>query len=169
MNENLTINCNLQNLSDDERNQLMAIIEKANKPVSKMWRPEYDDRYFIIAEDGKISTRWDRNKKLTDDTIAMGNCFKTQEEAEFEAECRRVETKLRQFAMENNEDIDWSDNESTKWFITYDHTNNCVDVDYYHILQSADVYFSSRTFAEKAIKEIGEENLKKYYFRIKED
>lgn len=163
-NKNITIN--MENLSDEERNTLLSLIEKANKPKSKVWKPEYGEEYYFIRNNGQICyTPW-INVDADKESFVLGNCFKTEEEAKFALEKLKVITELKRFAIEHNEgEIDWNDNKQYKYILCFDHDENCVNIDMFTWVQYQHA-FTSREIAEQAIKEIGEERLKKYYFEV---
>lgn len=161
-NQNITVN--MENLSDEERNTLLELINKANKPKSKVWKPEDAELYYFIRNDGQICyTHWNEID-LDQDRYGLGNCFKTEDEAKFALEKLKVITELKRFAIEHNEgEINWNDNKQYKYILCFDHDENCVKwVQYQH----AHIYFTSREIAEQAIKKIGKERLKKYYFEV---
>lgn len=162
--DNNTLQINMNNLTDEERNTLLSLVKKSNEPKSKVWKPQEGDDFYTIYGDGSIYTlTWfniaDRVKRYE-----IGNCFKTEEEAKFALEKLKVITELKRFAMKHNEgEINWNDNKQYKYILCFDHDENCVKwVQYQH----AHIYFTSREIAEQAIKEIGEERLKKYYFEV---
>lgn len=167
MENNITVN--MENLSEEEREQLMKLIQKSNGFKSKMWKPNYGRKYFYINDCGAII-----NSKWYDDVIdtyryEIGNCFKTKEETEFALEKLKVEAELRRFAEENNEcEIDWTDRKQNKWLICYNYDSKNIDTGYDDTLRTHYIYFSSKEIAKQAIKHIGEERLKKYYFRIED-
>lgn len=162
-NNNITVN--MENLSQEERSTLLSLIEKA-KQKNKVWKPEENETYYYsysygnIDEDTWDSTNEDRNR------YALGNCFKTKEEAEFALERQKVIMELKRFALEHNEkEIDWSDGKP-KWLICSN--RNHVGVKYVNLLKENNIYFTSEKITQAAIKEIGEERIKKYYFEVKE-
>lgn len=164
--ENQNITVNMENLSNEERTTLLSLIEKA-KQKNKVWKPEENETYYYsysygnIDEDTWDSTNKDRNR------YALGNCFKTKEEAEFALERQKVIMELKRFALEHNEkEIDWNDSKQKKYFLSYQHDKNIID--YYYYYQSCSIYFTSIEIARAAIQEIGEERIKKYYFEVKE-
>lgn len=163
-NQNITIN--MENLSQEERNTFLSLIEKANKPKNKVWKPEKDETYYYSYSDGSIEeATWD-NVNVDKNRYAIGNCFKTKEEAEFALERQKVITELKRFALEHNEkEIDWSDGKP-KWLI-YSNRNH-VGVKYVNLLKENNIYFTSEKITQAAIKEIGEKRIKKYYFEVKE-
>lgn len=166
--ENQNITVNMENLSNEERSTLLSLIEKA-KQKNKVWKPEENETYYYsysygnIDEDTWDSANEDRNRYV------LGNCFKTKEEAEFALERQKVIMELKRFALEHNEeDIDRHDSNQIKYFLSYRHDKNIIFIDYYYFIQICDIYFTSEEIAKAAIKEIGEERIKKYYFEVKE-
>lgn len=168
MNEN-KITVDLSNLSEDERKQLLALIEKANKPKPTVWKPINGDRYFSINSVGVlIDVRWeDDNFDLK--RFNLGNCFKTEDEAEFAAERLKVIAELKRFAEEHNPaDFDRNEYGVDKWYLYYDQLNECVIVAYNKYGFNSEAIFASPDVAKAAIQKVGEERLKKYYFKIPE-
>lgn len=166
MENNITVN--MESLSEEEREQLMKIIKKSNGCKRKVWKPECDKNYWIINGFRVVNSSWD-NDNVDYRRYEIGNCFKTEKEAKFALEKLKVETELRRFAEENNEcEIDWTDRKQNKWLICYNYDSKNIDTGYDNTLRTHYIYFSSKEIAKQAIKHIGEERLKKYYFRIED-
>lgn len=166
MENNITVN--LENLSKEEREQLMKLIQKSNGCKRKVWKPECDKNYWIINGFRVVNSSWD-NDNVDYRRYEIGNCFKTEKDAEFALEKLKVEAELRRFAEENNEcEIDWTDRKQNKWLICYNYDSKNIDTGYDDTLRTHYIYFSSKEIAKQAIKHIGEERLKKYYFRIED-
>ena len=162
MENNITVN--MENLSEEEREQLMKM--KSNGSKRNIWKPEYDEWYFYVSGYGIVGSNVWINDYIDNGYYEIGNCFKTEEEAKFALEKLKVETELRRFAEENNEyEIDWENDAQEKWFIYY-----CDKICLYqtYITMRNDVYFSSKKIAKRAVDYIGEERLKKYYFRVED-
>ena len=73
--------------------------------VLPKWAPEYGERYFyVFANNGLVTNKIRHDWELDDDlAIAVGNCFKTQEEAEEHAsEIIERYQKLIAYAKELN-------------------------------------------------------------------
>lgn len=70
----------------------------------------------------------------------------------------------------DDEEIDWVDNEQDKWEICYKDSNDGVKPAYniYYRAQAFNIYFTSLEIAKEAIKKIGEDRIKKYYFDIED-
>ena len=80
--DNITVN--MENLSEEERASLVALIEKANKPQSKVWKPKEGDAYFFVWSDGTV----------------IGDCFRTKEEAEEKVKELKVKAKWKRLSIE---------------------------------------------------------------------
>lgn len=137
----------------------------------KYWTPKEKEKYFYIEDCMGVSD--DRNVQAPIDycRFNIGNCFKTKEEAEHMVEKLKVIHELQKFAYENNEgEIDWNDAKQYKQFLIYDIEDKKVCVDYKTYVKSEpfNIYFTSFDIARKAIKTIGEDRIKKYYFDIED-
>ena len=166
MNEFQTINVNLSNLSEEEREQLLKLVERSNTPAKKRWRGKKNDDYYLITSDGKVADVIETESAPDNDYYQFGNYFKTEEEAEFELNKRFVYQELKDYALEHNEmGIDWTD-DRIKWSIYYDTETKCLTCDYWYTNYCGmeQVYFSSAEIAQGAISAIGEDRIKKYLF-----
>lgn len=167
--ENNNITVNMENLSQDERELLLGLIEKANKKESKIWKPEYGKIYYCIVNDKEtiIISGWN-NDTVDNNRYELGNCFKTREDAKFALEKQKVIIELKRFALENNEcKLDWNNLKQKKYSLSFDYFSKHIH-SYSNNVKGSDVYFSSKEIARKAIETIGEDRLKKYYFEIGE-
>lgn len=94
--ENITVN--MENLSEEEREQLMKLIEKSNGSKRNVWKPEGNEKYFFVSGCGVInSCKW-INDTTDNGYYEIGNCFKTKEEAEFALE--KEELKLNYIVLQ---------------------------------------------------------------------
>ena len=165
-----TITLNMENLSEDERDQLFKLVEKANKN-NKVWRPYDGESYYYIYSDGEIDVLNWNNCDADKNRYSLGNCFKTREEAEFAIEKLKVIAELKRFAEENNEgEMDWNDWIQYKFSIYYSHLHdgNIQCKESHSHKYGNTVYFTSEKIAKAAIEKIGEDRLKKYYFEVED-
>lgn len=116
-----------------------------------------DIDYNLFAEaDGDIKYR-----------LFTNNCFKTKEEAEFRLKQIIVYNELKNFADENNDEIDWKNEDSVKYYFYLSHDCNGILIDYAIFAQDlGNIYFSSQELAEQAIKKVGADRIKKYLFGV---
>lgn len=160
MENNITVN--MENLSEEEREQLMKIIKKSNGSKRNIWKPEYDEWYFYVSGYGIVGSNVWINDYIDNGYYEIGNCFKTEEEAKFALEKRRVEVELQRFAEENNEC-----DTGVRYFISYN-LDSEITVDQIYGVRLKGIYFSSKEVAENAIWAIGKGRLKKYYLGIED-
>lgn len=158
------IKLNMKNLTKEEREQFLSLVEKANKKEDKVWKPEGGDEYFLIDDKGELRhTIWGGFGSNSDqDRYFFGNCFKTKEEAEFALERQKLIAELERFAKEYNE------NKGAIYLLGYDNYlgqfNFVANLDN---LGNALPRFTSPEVIQAAIKQVGADRLKKYYFGIK--
>ena len=78
----------------------------------------------------------------------------------------KIINKLKELANK-----DFIDSESAKYVLYYSTNYNSVSYQQHSLIKELpfNVYFATIEDCENAIKEIGEENLKKYYFDVDED
>ena len=106
-NEN-QITVNMENLSNEEREQLLKLVEKSNEQQpKKRWRAEDEEDYYFIDYCNKINTWKELNYKTDEDLYEIGNYFKTEEEAEF----------FRNLSLENQKFYN-------KYYLQYDNVFN---------------------------------------------
>lgn len=178
-----SINVNLNNLSDKERDKLLALVEKAN---GKGEFPANNEIYYSINSSGSINSDKFFSCLVDRERKNIGNCFRTSEEAKFEAERLKVLHRMRKIAgdtvlrkeylcdsKEHCALIDYctlvyDDNDKIRPS-TVIKTYYNDDIPAYGVeLVASEVLFPNRSSAVRAIVEIGVDTLKKYYFRIAE-
>lgn len=136
---------------------------KANPPKrepGERWEPEVRDEFWFVKKDGFISHDIWTDAIIDIEMLDNFNVFQTKEEAEFQVERIKVMRELDLWAMENVRKI------IGKYYIYYDSDGNTVSIDklaYYAVVPHV---FKSKEIAQKAIQAIGEDRLKKYYFKV---
>ena len=149
---------------DDFRSELKTQIAKLkaqNKekptPPHKMWKPEFQERYYDTAFGNSCYTFVDG--EYDHRCYNLGLMYKTKEKAKEEAERLKTLKKMREWAGE------WND----PWAILYDGCQveaisvGGKDVTY------GELRFATKEDAQNCIKSVGEDRIKKYYFRIPDD
>lgn len=163
-----TITVNVNDLTQEERNQLISLLEKSNERKSKKrWRGKTDESYYCIWCDGQIDSIKEMYHPFDERTYKNGNYFKTEEEAKFELNKRLVYQELKDYALEHNEgEIDWTD-DCLKWYISYNGKTGFLEYNYWlNRYDIGQIYFSSKAIARNAVNAIGEQRIKKYLFGI---
>ena len=170
------IKLNMENLTKEEREQLLKLVEKANTKESKVWKPNENDLYYFATCDGSIYSDTWYNIEIEKKMYSLGNCFKTKEEAEFALERQKVIVEMERFAKESGFDQRSSQSgvilscsrlpripseSKPRWVLG--------TVRYYPGERlGGGVAFCSEFEALQAVQSVGEDRIKKYYFGVKE-
>ena len=144
---------------------LDSILEELKKEEEE-FKPEYGDAYWAVDSNGRVGDIiWTDHVY---DEIALENnaIFKTQEEAEFEAERLKVLRALEKMGRAFKP-------HTPNYIICLECINNQKEYLSTKFVKSqslvyGDYYFDSEEEAEKAIEKIGAKRIKKYLFGIEE-
>ena len=148
----------------DIRGKLDELNNVKIEPESRRWKPKEGETYYYIGTSGVVYADGWTNHYVDFARYASGNVFKTEEEALFEVESRKVVAELKEFA--EPEDRKWRDN---NWTITYSHGDHAVLAENWCSIQNATLYFESKERADEAINAVGVDRIKKYYLRVVEN
>lgn len=160
------IKVNLENLSEDERELLMSLIEKANNSKSKVWKPVNDETYYYIDEVGIGETKWSDSFYQDTFLYEIGNLFRTEDEAEEEIQRRKICKQWENLSIESGEaDNPWN-GENQHWVCYYSSYYDKVKTDCITSAKEANIYFTTHESLLNAIEAIGEENVRKYILRV---
>lgn len=132
----------------------------------KKWKPYNGDRYYFIDCMNTCSYYTYANDELDNALSIIGNCFESEKEAKHMVEKLKIITKLRELTNVSF----YKSYFETKYVIYYDSVSKKIKINTHECIRELpfNIYFATREDCEKAIKEIGEENLKKYYFDVVE-
>lgn len=139
----------IENIFNESMKQVKELTEKerfAEASKTKQRKPEPVENYYAVV--------WDAS--VLEPGLKIGKCFKTDEEAQKELDCRLSEQEL----------LDMCDFDG-RVELCYDEHSECFEADdsselpYYH----SPYRFSSKESCEKAIEQLGTEKLK-LIFRI---
>lgn len=170
MAERHVLNVNFDNLTEEERNQLLALVKKSMEEP-KVWKPEDYEKYYYVENDGDIwEEKW-CGSYTDEERYEIDNCFKTKEEAKFAVEKQKVTTELKRFAQKHNEyKFNPINNKEGLYFIIYINSKVAIDYcfKYLSVFGKNAVYFTSKELAQQAIDTIGADRLKKYYFEVED-
>ena len=155
------IKLNMENLSAKEREQLMNLVEKANKKDPNI--PKEGSTYYCINADGMVAKLKWRSLKTDNWLYDMGNCFRTEQDAKFAVEQHKVVVELERFARRYN-----GNPFPYYYYLTCDYNDSgyYVSTTGLNTMRLHGVSFTSKEMAQKAIEVIGEDRLKKYYFGV---
>lgn len=136
------------------------------KNPTQMWKPQADETYYLIDKSGIILGTNNAEFDMDRRAIELGNCFKTEEEAQHMLEKIKIINKLRELS-----NIKFNETDDRHYMIVYDRDEEEIISNFCYSLNPIpfNVFFKTREDCENAILTIGEENLKKYYFDIVEE
>ena len=155
------MNNDIRKIIDDNWDDIKEFIAKkaeAEQKPKTIWDYNTNDHigYHYIDETGYIRT------VLVDEGYFeirrdLGNAFLTEEEAEFEAERRKVEAIMRKYSRPFK-------NGECNYIVVCDTEDNMVFIRVAQFHYLGGPVFASEEIAQKVIDEIGEDRLKKYWF-----
>lgn len=141
------------------------LLEPYTEKHKSVWDLKEGDTYYSIYGNGNVSSE----KKWFDDDYEnnyreIGNTFLTREEAEFEVERRRIETKMIRLGGKRK-----TEQGKANWFFEYRPASGGIEILWssYEMDQGV-IYFDSEEKAEEAVEIIGKDRIKKYIFRVEE-
>ena len=89
---------------------------------SSRWKPETRQDYYCVTSDGSVAKDDWSNWCLDDGRFEIGNCFKTEEEAE------RVVEYLKALAIVRGDATSKFVKGKRNWYVVYDAAYNCLVV-----------------------------------------
>ena len=158
---------NFENLTAEERAELLKLVEKANTPKSKAWKPVFKELYYCNYNDLTECYCW-TDAVVDINRYSIGNCFKTEKEAQNAVERLKIRAELQRYADEHNDKpIDWKNRNTAKWYIYFNYWNKTVGCDCVTMVRDCfQIYFSSEEVTRAAVQAVGEERIKKYLFGV---
>lgn len=127
------------------------------------WKPDKGEMFYVISSSGNVhSLMCGETANDIDDFLGIGNCFPTEESAEFAVERLKVLAEMRKFTFEP----DWNNQLEYKYVI--DLEDKKLRVMMFTRLNYGLPCFQSIEQAQACIDAIGEDRLKKYYFGVRE-
>ena len=159
---------NKQEIIDEikKTKEYLANLENMLKECeSERWKPVDGDIYYYISEACTVIKSRTWAHCIVDEYYHCFNCFRTEEEAQAEAEKILVRRQLEDIARRLNKGnkIDWNNGKQFKYYICIDSCDNEIiwgrEIQY---ISQGVVYCLDMDFCNVAIKEIGEERLIKY-------
>ena len=155
----------IRKLIDDNWDEIKELIVKkaeAEQKPKSIWDSETKDskEYYRIEASGGIEESY-FDATYDEYVREVGNAFLTREEAEFELERRKIEATIRKHSKPFEAG-------KPNYVIVYNHSSKTMIVDCYRFMDRGLPCFESKEMAKKAINEIGEDRLIKYWFKVTE-
>lgn len=137
--------------------------EYVEKQLTGWERVDRGENYMAI-DHSSMSTFTNYDDKYDDKLYEFANFFSTEEKAEEIRFKQMLFRKLQRFSDENGgNEIDWNDEDQSKYHINYSYYSNRLRVNSHNCLQEVGcVYFISKKIAKQAI-ELFHDDLIKYF------
>lgn len=120
-----------------------------------------DARYYYIDTSGSVYCDIWQDDDIDNGRRNIGNCFLTEEEAEFEVERRKIEAILLKYGRREFK------HDEKNYQLSYVYDEYRIDIDGYAIYQNqGGIFFDTEELCQKAVEEAGEDNIKKYIFGV---
>lgn len=156
----------LEKMMADFQEEAKALIDKYSKlfhnTANARWRAEYDNYYYCIDNNGALMCYRDMNDEKDKHNYAIGNYFKTEDEAI--QYCANIEAKqkVRDIAtcLNNGTEIDWEDDNQTKYYIYIDPKDELY-LNSTNRRALGQVCCLSNLFLSDVLAELGEDRLRK--------
>lgn len=152
---------NIQEEIKELRNRLDKLERQVNQDgIISRYTPKPLEEYYYVNSLGVIIREINNQHNVDDYRISIGNCFKTQEEAEKHKRVLINTQRLKDLADELNGTIkiDWRDEYPAKYYIMLNERGLSIGEAFFCRLQGT-VYCVDKNFLAKAIEEIGKEEL----------
>ena len=144
--------------------EIKELKKKIGENKKGRWIPEKGENYHIVGY-GR-SWQYENIEGYSDkDIFGAHKVFRTEEEAEFELERQKVLRKMEEFEYHFTKE-EWENADIEKCHLCFDVSMNEIIIDFNCSIMRDIIYFESEDDARACIKDIGEKNLKKYYFCI---
>lgn len=134
-------------------------LEQLKEETHQPWKPKDWEVYYFITPSGFVNSSTWNECAFDRDRYAIGNVFRTKEEAEFKVEKLKVEAELKRFARPFKRG-------EANWIIKLDSYANEFEFEYWETYMTTDINFATKEIAQQAIDTVGEERIKKYYFGV---
>ena len=141
---------------------------KIEEPQSKRWKPNENERYHTIDDNGdNCDLIWD-DDRYDNWRYLTGNCFKTEKEAKEYKKQIEYTARYKNYIEEHSEPLDWENDKQCKYLVEFSYNGHRITINNFYALKKQGViYASSKQIILDAIKEIGEDNFKKYVLGVK--
>lgn len=166
--ETLNLNVNLENLTAEEREALMKLVEKSNEKKSKVWKPTLGERFYVISSYGVLDCRTWYDDAFCTNLFEIGNVFPTLDAAEEELTRRKMLTKWKRLSIEAGEGENEWNGKNDHWIISYSYAFSELKTLRVVFRKYSEVCFPTKKSLLAAIEEIGEDNVKRYILGVRD-
>lgn len=119
--------------------------------VSERWEPEPGETYYAIDGAGNVCKMVNAIQYATNDALTIGNCFRTEEEAEQRRKWLKAEAVLR--ADTADQRPSWGDPTHLMYQVFYDYEDEKLGIAGISYCRKCPFAFDNRDDAERSIAE----------------
>lgn len=136
--------------------------EMLDRKEKSRFKPNDGQIYWSIGNCGEVCEKTWGSYSFEEDRYRIGNVFETKKQAELEVEKLKVMAELKEFGRPFK-------GGAYNWCIVFDHKTKEIVPQYGYFWENInDIFFDSREDTKQAIKQVGEERIKKYLFGVTE-
>lgn len=129
-------------------------------------RVNIDEAYYFVCEEGRVRYFKELNDHVDNKQFNSLNYFNNRNYAEYVAFKETLMRKMDRFAWEHNAKVINWDGNVTKYYIAFDDDNKKVDVCGCYVVQSNDIYFTSKEIAKMALEKFKDDLMKLYTWKF---
>ena len=133
----------------------------------KVFEPKANEDYFFISVNGVVG-KTARNRDSDEDLIRYQQVYRTEAEAEFARDKAIFLEFMRKEFLRNSDVIDWKNGNQIKYDIYYNRTQKLIEIDTAYRHQRKGLFTRDKNWLEAFVYDHYDE-IKKYYFEVKED
>lgn len=139
------------------------VVNKNGKILQKDYLKDYKNNIFYFNTEKNIVDEVSASSLFVDERFNNIDFYTSKKACEKAIKRKEIENKLRMLAFKLNEDMDIDyNNKEWKYYIHYDYEKGEISTDNVLDIKDMNIYCYSEQFVHKAIKLIGEEDLKDY-------
>lgn len=152
---------------EKELEQLKQYVEQDDK-ANEIWEPKEGEAFWVTTSYGTVEEScYFYNDGFMMACSDIGNIYKTREEAEKRVRHLKIKQQLKSiaFRLNNGVEIDWNDDNQTKYSFGYDFADEELRqysahyISAHYIKCTGSIYCLDYDFKDIAVSEIGEADL----------
>lgn len=152
----------IKNQLEELKAKIEELEQGTQEETDNRWKPEVGKDFWRVSVGGDVyKAEWE-NDHFDDNVFNHTDIFPTEEQAIFDRERKCIRRELMKYGRTFDPSVrNWmfDYNYHDKTFSYWNLKNRC-----YPFV----IYFESKEMAEKAVKEVGEDRIKKYLFGVED-
>lgn len=143
-------------------------VKAIENPSKKRWKGNIRESYYFVDKNGIILGSLEQRSADSIYLYSIGNYFKTKEEAEEYKKKLIYQQYYRDYVNEHNDGkLDWNNSKQAKYYCYYNYISKGIGIGDNSVCKSANIVYSTSIDGINGfVKEIGEENFKKYILEV---